>query len=149
MHMHIMPPHIIMQGMPMPIMDIMLSQQALNIAICAGSIGIIFIIMAPSGPISQDMRHIIMGIGIMPDMPGMPPIMEFIMPFIIGIIMGMPIWGIPIWGIMPPIMGMAVAVFIMALSGVGSMSVFDGPALGPESRPAQPIASPAQHFPPP
>lgn len=85
-----MPPHIIMAGIPIDIIEFMASQRCCIIGIIDGSIGIIFIIM-PSFVISQDTLHcigiiippiigIIMGI-----MPGIIPFMP-IMPFIIGII---------------------------------------------------------------
>ena len=74
-------PHIIVIGMPMPIIDCMASQRSFMRAIIDGSVGIIFMTM-PSFVISQDILHII---GIMPGII-IPPIM----PFIIGI-MPMPI----------------------------------------------------------
>jgi hypothetical protein len=84
-----MPLHIIMHGIPMLIMDIIISQQFFIMSICEASIGVILQTM-PSLVISQLMRQVIMGIGI-------PPIIG-IMPFIIGIppIIGiMPFIGIP------------------------------------------------------
>ena len=88
-----MPPHIIIIGAPMAIIELMASQRSFMRGIIDASVGIIFIIM-PSFVISQDILHII-GI-IMPFMPIMPimgfiPIMPIIMGFIIigiGIIMG-------------------------------------------------------------
>jgi len=106
-----MPPHIIIIGAPMAIIDCMASQRSFMRGIIDESVGIIFIIM-PSFVISQDILHII---GIMPPiiigiiMP-MPPIMPFIgiMPFIIGI-MPMPI----IWGIiMPFIIGIMFGIML-------------------------------------
>jgi len=58
----IMPPHIIMQGMPLAIMPIIRWQASLNASAGAPSIGIILQVIVPSAPISQDMRHIIIGI---------------------------------------------------------------------------------------
>ena len=55
-----MPPHIIMHGMPIAIMDIIALQRSRIMSICEASIGIILHIM-PSLVISQVMRHI-MGI---------------------------------------------------------------------------------------
>jgi hypothetical protein len=98
MPMSIMPPHIIMQGMPISIILIMFSQHILNMSADMPSIGIMVQVMEPSAAMSQDMRHIMPGI--------IPPIcMGDIMPPIIGIIPPMGIWGIipPIMGIMPGI----------------------------------------------
>jgi hypothetical protein len=86
MPMSIMPPHIIMQGMPISIIRIMFSQHIRNMSADMPSIGIMLQVMEPSAAISQDMRHI---------MPGIIP------PICMGDIM----FGIipPIMGIMPPI----------------------------------------------
>src|ERR1051326_4892567 len=91
-----MPPHIIMQGIPACIIDIIISQRPFIISIWAGSIGIILQTI-PSLPISQVILHII---GIMP----MP---------IIGIIIGMPM-PMCIMGFMPIpiIMGFIIIGFI-------------------------------------
>lgn len=105
-----MPPHIIIMGAPMAIIDCMASQRSFMRGIIDASVGIIFIIM-PSFVISQDILHII---GIMPliiigiIMP-MPPIMPFIgiMPFIMGI-MPMPIMP----GIMPFIIGIMFGIML-------------------------------------
>jgi hypothetical protein len=87
-----MPPHIIMHGIPLAIIDVIIVIRSFIISIIEGSIGIILQIM-PSLPISQVILHII---GIMP-MPiigiciimGMPIIIGFMpMPIIIGFIMG-------------------------------------------------------------
>jgi hypothetical protein len=105
-----MPPHIIIIGAPMAIIDCMASQRSFMRGIIDASVGIIFIIM-PSLVISHVILHII---GIMPGiiigiiMP-MPPIMPFIigmpiMPFIMGI-MPMPF-------IMPFIIGIMFMLFI-------------------------------------
>ncbi|MDB4993936.1 MAG: hypothetical protein JWM74_1368 [Myxococcaceae bacterium] len=108
------PLHMTMQGMPMLIMRIIMSQRSFIMSIVMPSIGIIFMVM-PSFVISQDILHIMGGIimGIIPFMPIMFGIMFGIMPFmpfmpfigiIIGIIMGMGMgMGIGI-GIMFPIM---------------------------------------------
>jgi hypothetical protein len=103
----IMPPQAIIIGMPAFIMLVMRLQHSMNMSLDASSIAIISQTM-PLAVIRQVTLHIIIGIGIMPDIIG-------IMPFIIGfIIIGfiMPIMGIIpaimlfIIG-MPPIMGMA------------------------------------------
>jgi len=125
-----MPPHIIIIGMPAPIIVIMRWQHSLNISIDMPSPGMTLQVMALPD-ISQLIFIIGTGIGIMPGIIGIiPPIMG--MPPIIGImpdIMGMPdIIGIipPIMGIMPGIIGMlagmapagiCIAVFIV----VGSL----------------------------
>jgi hypothetical protein len=107
-----MPPHDIIIGAPMAIIELMASQRSFMRGIIAGSVGIIFIIM-PSFVISQDILHvigimpaIIMGIiiGIMPI--GMPPIIG--MPIMPGINIGMD----PI-GIMPPIIGMLPSCMLL------------------------------------
>ena len=105
-----MPPHIIIIGAPMAIIDVMASQRSVMRDIIAGSVGIIFMTM-PSFVISQDILHIIgvmpfIIIGIIMPMPGI-----MFMPFIIGIIpmppiimpfIGiMPIWPMPFIGIIP------------------------------------------------
>ncbi|KLK93808.1 hypothetical protein AA309_07280 [Microvirga vignae] len=89
--MSIMPPHIIMQGMPISIILIMFSQHILNMSADMPSIGVMLQVMEPSAAISQDMRHIMPGI--------IPPIMGIIPPICIGDIM----FGIMllIMGIMP------------------------------------------------
>ena len=80
-----MPPHIIIIGAPIAIIDCMASQRSFMRGIIDESVGIIFIIM-PSFVISQDILHII---GIMPLI-----IIGIIMPFIImpGIIGIMPMF---------------------------------------------------------
>ena len=62
MHIIIMPPHIIMQGMPIFIMAIMRVQHSVNMAMSMPSIGMHFIIMPPPGIISQVILHIMAGI---------------------------------------------------------------------------------------
>jgi hypothetical protein len=111
-----MPPHIIITGAPMAIMEFMASQRSFMRDIIEASVGIIFIIM-PSFVISQDILHI-MGI-----------IMPIIMPFIIGIIMPF-IIGMPfiIDGIMPFIMG--IMPFIMGIIGMPFIGIAMGICIG-------------------
>ena len=99
------PPHDIMQAMPIAIMAFMALQRSVIMSIADASMGIIFMAM-PSFVISQVMRHI-MGIAII----GMPPIIPGIMPGIIPPIPGViPIGIMPI-GIMPPIdMGIGIII---------------------------------------
>jgi hypothetical protein len=111
-----MPPHIIIIGAPMAIIEVMASQRSFMRAIIAGSVGVIFMTM-PSFVISQDILHIIgimplIIIGIIMPMPGIMPFIIGIMPFIIGI---MPF----IIGIMPFIIGMAFWLFIMPIGIIG------------------------------
>ncbi len=124
MHIIIMPPQHILVGIDF-IMGIMRLLMSMNVSFDMRS-GIIIFIVMPSLVISQDMRHIIIGI-IMPFIigftMGMPPIIGFIgiTPPIIGIIP--PIIGF-IMGIMPPIMGIigispVIAVLVMVFSCVG------------------------------
>jgi len=121
----IMSPHIVIMGMPMPIMFIIFMQASANIFASMPAFGVISQRMAPVGIISQDISHIIIGIimGIPPIMPfiGMPPIgiMPFIMgmppiiPFIMGI---MPFIGIPpIIGIMPFIIGIIMGIMFIGM----------------------------------
>jgi hypothetical protein len=120
-----MPPHIIIIGAPMPIIDCMASQRSFMRPIIEASVGIIFMTM-PSFVISQDILHII---GIMPGIigiiMGIMPIM--FMPFIIGImfmpfmpfIIGMPPpIIIPFMGIMPFIIGIMFMFGIMLFMGI-------------------------------
>jgi hypothetical protein len=88
MPMSIMPPHIIMQGMPISIIRIMFSQHILNMSADMPSMGVMVQVMEPSAAISQDMRHII---------PGIIPLI------CMGDIM---------FGIIPPIMGIMPAIGI-------------------------------------
>jgi hypothetical protein len=109
-----MPPQFIIIGMPLPIMVIMFWQHCMNMSFIAASIGAISQVIMPFGAMVQVILHIIIGIGIaIPGMPmpgiaiiGMPPIMGFIIGFIII-------------GFMPPIIGImgiiCIAVF-MAVS---------------------------------
>jgi hypothetical protein len=106
MHIIIMPPQLIIIGMPIACMFIICWQQAMNMSFMAASIGIISQVM-PLSVMVHFIVPIIMGIGIIPFimpfigiMPGIIPFMG-IMPPIIGI------------GIIPPIMGMAIAALVM------------------------------------
>jgi hypothetical protein len=116
-----MPPHIIIMGMPLPIMVIICLQHCIIISFMAGSIGMISQVM-PSAVIVQVILAIIIGI-IMPFI-GIPPIMGFIMgimpPPIIGFIIGIipPIIGF-IMGIIPPVIGMGIG--IVAVIAIGFM----------------------------
>ncbi len=106
----IMPPHIIIIGMPPLIMDIMRLQHSMNMAWSIPSIGFISHIMPPS-VILQVIMPIIIGIGIgiimgMPPIIGVMPFMG-IMPFIIiGDIIGWP---------MPPIIAFIIGIMFMAV----------------------------------
>lgn len=103
---HIMvPPHIIIIGMPPDIMDIIRLQASMNISLSMPSIGFISQTM-PSAVMVHFIMLIIIGIII-----GIPPIIG-IMPFI----MGMPIIGIipPIIGFMAFIMGFIIGIMFMA-----------------------------------
>lgn len=100
----IMPPHIIIIGMPPFIMAIMRLQHSMNIAGSMPSIGFISQTM-PASVILQDIVLIIIGMGIGIIM-GMPPIIG-IMPFIIiGDIIGWP---------MPPIMAFIIGIMFIAV----------------------------------
>ena len=116
MHIIIMPPQHIMHGMPASIIVIIALQQVSNISFDIPAIGIILHVIVPSAPISQVIRHII--IGIMPPM-GMPIIEGIMPPMGMPIIEGiMPPMGMPIIeGIMPP-MGIPIIEGIMPLVGV-------------------------------
>ena len=94
-HIMVMPPHIIIIGMPIFIIAIIRSQHSMNMSFIDSSMGIISHFM-PVGVMVQVILHIIIAIGM--------PIIG-IMPFIIGI---MPF----IIGIMPPIIGMGIIVCI-------------------------------------
>ena len=146
-----MPPHIIIVGAPMAIMEFMASQRSFMRDIIAGSVGIIFIIM-PSFVISQDILHIIgimplIIIGIIMPMPGIMPIWP-IWPFIIGIMpmppIIMPFIGIiPIWPMpfMPFIIGMPliigpfiIGIWFMAFmfSSIGAAGKLDPSRVRPQ-----------------
>ena len=111
-----MPPHIIIMGMPAPIMLVMRWQHSLNISMDMPSLGMILHIMALPD-ISQLIFIIGMAIGIMPGIID-----------IIGFIMGMPpIIGIipPIIGIIPPIMGIIGMLAVIVSAGI-CIAVFIG-----------------------
>jgi hypothetical protein len=96
MHIIIMPPHIIIVGMPMFIMFIMLSQHFMNMSFIEASIGIISQVMPVGVMVHFIWQLIIMGMPIIGIMP----------PFIIGFIMPPIIMGIGI---------ICIAVFISNL----------------------------------
>lgn len=99
-------PHIIIIGMPMPIMAIMRSQHIFIMSMLMPAIGFMVMTM-PSGPISQLICAIAMGMGM-----GIMPIIG------IGIIC--PIIGIaPIWFIMG--MGMGIICPIIGIMGIVSV----------------------------
>ena len=77
-----MPPHIIIMGMPLPIMVVICLQHCISMSFIAGSIGMISHFM-PSAVMVQVILHIII-IGIIMPPIGIPPIMGIIA-FIIGI----------------------------------------------------------------
>jgi len=164
-----MPPHIIIMGMPAPIMVIMRWQHSLNISMDMPSPGMTLQVMALPD-ISQLIFIIGTAIGIMPGIIGIIPLIMG-MPPIIGImpgIMDMPdIMGIipPIMGIMPGITGMlagmapvgiCIAVFISIGSllrcrrrlRVGGGGEFVAPVLKSRSRPAQLCCRRSPHFAP-
>jgi hypothetical protein len=127
-----MPPHIIIMGMPAPIIVIMRWQHSSNISFDMPSLGITLHIMALPD-ISQDIFIIGTGIGIMPgiippimlDIMGIMPDIIGIMLFIIGIMPGiMP----PIIGIIPDIMGTASAASRSSLSAAPCCAVVDAPS---------------------
>jgi hypothetical protein len=87
MHIIIMPPHIIIMGMPICIMFIMPSQHFMNMSFMAGSSGIISQVI-PAGVMVHFIWQPIIGMPIMgmdiPDIGIMPPdIIGFIIPPII------------------------------------------------------------------
>jgi hypothetical protein len=101
MHIIVMPPHIIIMGMPICAMLIMLSQHFMNMSFIEGSIGIISQVMPVDVMVHFIWQPIIMGMVII----GIPPI--GIMPAgIIGFIMPPIIMGIGI---------ICIAVFIYDL----------------------------------
>lgn len=114
MHIIIMPPHIIMQGMPFVIMLIIFMQASLKASIGMPDIGIILHIMLPSAPISQVIEHAIIGIiGIMPPIIGMGMGIGMFGIIMLGIIM----FGIIMPGIiMLPIMGIGAALIGLSRS---------------------------------
>src|SRR6218665_3158343 len=108
----IMPPHIIIIGMPPFIAFIMRLQHSMNMALSMPSIGFISHIM-PVSVILQVIMPIIIGMGII---IGMPPIM-FIPPIIgiIPVIIGFIIMGFIIGWPMPPIMGFIIGIMFIAV----------------------------------
>ena len=95
----VIPPQVIIIGMPMSIMDIIRWQHSMNMSFMASSTGVISHFM-PVGVMVQVILHIIIAIGIMPFIMGIG-----IIPVIIGIIE--PIMGIGI------IVGIGVAAVIV------------------------------------
>jgi hypothetical protein len=96
----VIPPHVIIIGMPMFIMAIIRWQHSMNMSFMESSMGIISHFM-PVGVMVQVILHIIIAIGIMEPIIGIG-----IMPFIIGI--------------MEPIMGIGIMV------GIGIAAVMAG-----------------------
>lgn len=87
-HIMVMPPQVIIIGMPMFIIASIRWQHSMNMSFMESSIGIISHFM-PLGVIVQCILHIITAIGIMPLIIGiMPPIGIGIMPLIIGMFIG-------------------------------------------------------------
>lgn len=112
----IMPPHIIIIGMPPFIMVIMRLQHSMNMTLSMPSIGFISHVM-PASVIVQVIMPIIIGIGIgiiigIPPIMFMPPIIG-IMPFIIGLIPL--IIGFIIGWPMPPIIGFIIGIMFIAV----------------------------------
>jgi hypothetical protein len=155
-----MPPHIIIIGAPMAIIDCMASQRSFMRGIIDASVGIIFIIM-PSLVISQVILHIIgimpgiiigiimpmppimpfiIGMPIMPFIMGIMP-MPFIMPFIIGIMLFIGIMFMLLMGIEPMPFIIGIAVFM-----VSSMGSFRPRTVLPNGRPAEAIGMRAMSF---
>jgi hypothetical protein len=140
-HIMVMPPHVIVMGMPMAIIFVMASQRSRIISRVVPSMGATLQVM-PSLPISRVARHITTGImpimlgiimpGIIGIMPGIiEPIMPgIIMPGIIGImpgiiepimlgIMGIIMPGIiEVWGIA----GMFMAAIMVVSSSVSAVA---------------------------
>lgn len=108
MHHIIVPPHIIIIGMPPDIVDIIRLQHSMNMPLSMPSIGFSSHVM-PSAVMVHVIMPIIIGI-----IMGMPPIIGIIMPFIVGI---------PIIGITPPIMGFIAPI-------IGFMAVIIGFIMG-------------------
>lgn len=101
-HIMVMPPHIIIIGMPIFIIAIIRWQHSMNMSFMDSSIGIISHFM-PVGVMVQVILHIIMAIG-------MP---------IIGIMLF-------IMGIMPPIIGMGIIVCIGIAAFILASTFFGG-----------------------
>lgn len=158
-----MPPHIIIMGMPAPIMLIMRWQHSLNISMDMPSPGMtLHIIMPPD--ISQLIFIIGTAIGIMPGIiPGIIPPIIGIMPGIMGIppIIGIipPIMGI-MFGIIGMLAGMAPVICVAVFMSIGSLLTlsstprpgaggeFVAPVLKSRSRPAQLRRRRGPHFAP-
>ncbi len=108
-----MPPHIIIMGIPLPIMVIICLQHCIIMSFMAGSIGMISHVM-PFAVMVQVILHIIIGII-------MPPIMGFIIDI-------MPAIGIPpiigIMDIMGFIMVFVIGIGIMAGIAIGFIVLF-------------------------
>ncbi|ARM16235.1 MULTISPECIES: hypothetical protein [Rhizobium] len=104
----IMPPHIIIIGMPPDIMDIMRLQHSMNMSLSMPSIGFISQTM-PSAVMLHFIEPIIIIIG-----------MEAIIGIIAPFIMGMP----PIIGIIPPIIGFIMAGIMLFIIGIMFMAGF-------------------------
>jgi hypothetical protein len=119
MHIIVMPPHIIMQGMPLIIMRDIASQRSLNMSPDIPSMGMHFIVM-PSLVMSMVIRHI-MGIIPMPII-GIMPIMG-----IIGIML--------ICGIMPGIVPMpimlGIIIELIGIAFIGWLIGIDGIIMAP------------------
>ncbi len=104
-HMHIMPPHIIITGMPIFIMEFMRSQHSF----------IISIVMLPIGVILQTIS--------LPDISHVIPIIMGIIGIIIGIMFIPGIIGI-IWGIIPPIFIIGIGFIIGFLPSKRLTAIF-------------------------
>jgi len=111
MHIIVMPPHIIIIGMPAFIIAIMRSQHSMNMSFMESLMGIISHFM-PVGVMVQVILHIIIGIG------GIMPIIGMF----IGIFMGImpPIMGNGI-GIMFPIMGMFIGIIVVMAAVIAGL----------------------------
>ena len=104
-----MPPHIIIMGMPLPIiMDICL-QHCISMSFMAGSMGLISQVM-PSPVMVQVILHIIIGIGMPPI--GIPPIIGIMLPGIMAFIIGIIAFIIGIMALIGFIMGIIAGIGI-------------------------------------
>jgi len=99
-HIIVIPPHIAIIGMPVPIVVIIRSRHSMNMSFMDSSIGVISHFM-PVGVMEQVILHIIIAIGII-----MPPVIG------IGIM--------PVMGIIEPIIGIGIMV------GIGIAAVIVG-----------------------
>jgi hypothetical protein len=135
-----MPPHIMMHGIPLAIIDVIIAIRSFIMSIIEGSIGISLQIM-PSLPISQVILHMI---GIMPlAMLGID-----IIGIGIGIIIGMPI--IPFIGFIP-IVGIIIGIGIEFIIGgfiIGIAFIMVRTSYGPRSN-VQALGRHTACFPPP